>query len=212
MNLSEPIKITGDSPNAGGSYNPESYHDFPVDDKMLPWHQGQCADWQKESYAEYVTFPEHEGVSKVSTSATRIKIELNTVQSNRRRYHDWKGYDDIEPCILTTIKFNGRQVYEVYGYANSLLRHLLQVESVISRLQTETLFGWWQDKDIEKVWGRKVTYRGLEATIEPSDDLMYQGCMILHIPDWPDDDYFENKRVKVGFLDPQINWYGSPTP
>lgn len=209
MMLSEPIKITGDSPNAGGEYQPESYHDFPVDDRMLPWHQGRCPEWQLEGYSEYVVFPDDGGISRVSSLATRIKIELETIQSNRRRYHDWKGYDYIEPYILTKINFNGRQVYEYYGYPANLLKHFVEVDRVISRLQTETRFGWWQDQDIEKVWGMAVTYKGLPATIEPSEYLMYQGCMMLNIPDWPDDGYFENGQVKVGFLDPGLDWYGA---
>lgn len=203
----EEVVIGEDSPNSGGKYDPTARRVFPVRAEFFHWHQGSRAEWQRDDYAEFVIFDNDPSPSLVSRDANRIRVELSTEFTNRRSYHDWKGYDSIDPIAYTSIRFNGRQIYETTAYPGDTLRHLMAVNKAVEDLKHHYAFGWWQDKDIEKVWGMSILYKGWMGTVKNSEHLLSQGCVMLSVPELPSDDYYQDGEVKVNLLDKNIQWY-----
>jgi hypothetical protein len=189
--------------NSGGTFGPPS-HKFPVRDQFFDWHQGTEPKWKsQDSYAEYVSI--NGMMSMVDTKANRIYVKLDTVQTNERRYNDWKGYDDIQPTINTYVYFNGIQVYAVRAYPADRLRHLIQVDKIVTKLQQHSAFGWWQPEDIDKVNGMKVGFKGMDATITDVRSCLNQGAVILDCPGY-ESDYFDSGWVKDDIISDNIDW------
>lgn len=199
------IAIPEDQVHSGGTVDPISRHDIPLDDQVVPWHQGRLAEWAQDDYTEYAHIGE--SWSRVARGAHRIRIDLATTFTNRRSYHDWKGYDDIEPVAHTRVSFNDIPVGSVTGHGDDMLRHLLAVERYCQKLRSLP-FGWWTRDDIQKAWGRQVKYREHVGVIEDSWHVLDHGCIMVNFPDWPKDDpYWSDGIVKLSLTSNDITWH-----
>jgi hypothetical protein len=219
--LESRMKIEGENQvHKGGEVDKEAKHAVPVGDSYLPWHQGRKPDWKQDNYAEYVAInPDADDVDKetifslFSSRANRIKIDMNTTHSNQRRYHDWKGYDDIEPTVVTKLFFNDIQVGNITSWPGDVLRHMLAVHRYIEQLQNHPLFGWFTPAEFEKAVGKQVDYDGYPAVIVDVASYIHVGEILIYAPTWPDDGYDRGGRLRCSLIPGEhnkINWYPDP--
>lgn len=208
MSLSEKLPIEDGQVHEGGTVNPESSHVVPVGDQYYPRHQGTKAPFKQDEYAEYLDV--NGSWSLMSRSARRIKVDLQSCFTNDRRYHDWKGYDDIEPTGYTKVFFNDRQVGLVRGYANNILRHLVQVNDYIEEIQALGVFGWWSEEDLQNVVGKQVEYDGYPGVVVEVLDYIKNGQVVVYAPTWPDDGYDRGGRLRTPITHHKLNWYPDP--
>jgi len=205
MSLNERIIIDGDQIHKGGEVDVKSSHKVPVGDSYLPWHQGKTPDWKRDDYAEYVKFGE-DVFSLMDRKAHRIKVAIETIFTNDRRYHDWKGYDDVEPLAHTKVWFNDIKVGSVRAYPADILRHLMAVHDYIEALKNLPAFGWWSEEDIAAEIGRQVDYDGYPGVIASLDNLD-AGEMLIYAPTWPDDGYDRGGRLLTPLTYDKIDWH-----
>lgn len=202
------IVIPAEAVNSGGTYDDRSTRAVPVEDEWYNWFQGRKPNWMVDDYAEYVVVDE-KSPSLMMRGAVRERIDLQTTQTNVRKYHDWKGYDEIVPVTTTKIYINNINIGSYTGHSGDLLKHLIGVDQYIQKVRNALPIGWFTQQSITELVGREITYDNMSGVVEYF--ILEQGCVVVHVPNWSrikGDEYYDDDRIKTTIWDPKLNWYG----
>lgn len=191
-----------------------------MSDPMLTSHPvslGQTYTYRKDSsgWEEFAYCPQDDGDHWVDFNGYRVIVDIDIRQHNRRRTHDWKGYDEIKGSTSARISFNGAVVDEVGGVDLSAV--LQQVDQHVKDLMhldplMRHLAG--DRRPRFSLVGRPIYYHDQAATI-----VRYvegQACVIIqpepgYLPaPWQTDGYDHGEPIKDTVLSPHIWWYRDP--